>query len=240
MEDASLYQRVSLRKGALPDQVAHQIIDLIAARRLEAGNRLPPLDELTGYLDVSRTAVREAIKLLDAWGIVSVKHGVGTFVAQPSGHALSVPFKVHVERGGESIRDLLQVREVLEPGIAAIAANHARPEHIAEMEAALHKMDQALTDPDQFNAADLAFHVALAKATENDLFLLVIYPVVDLFLELFNVAHKVAGAAARGRAFHQVILEHIRAGDAEQAREAMHAHIKQVWLDVQPQIDKLS
>jgi GntR family transcriptional repressor for pyruvate dehydrogenase complex len=240
MEDASLYQRVRVSKGALPDQVARQVVDLITARRLEVGSRLPSLDELTGYLGVSRTAVREAIKLLDAWGVVTVKHGVGTFVTQPTGHALTVPFKVHVERGGESIRDLLQVREVLEPGIAAIAAKHARPEHIAEMEQALHKMDEALNDPDQFNEADLAFHMALAKATENDLFLLMIHPVVDLFLELFNVAHQVVGAAARGRAFHQVILEHVRTGDAEKAREAMHAHIRQVWLDVQPQLARLS
>jgi GntR family transcriptional repressor for pyruvate dehydrogenase complex len=237
MEDSTLYQPVKTGKGALSEQVARQIIELIADKRLGAGTRLPSLDELTGYLGVSRTAVREAIKLLDAWGVVTVKHGVGTFVAGPAGDVLTVPFRVSVERGEESIRNLLQVRETLEPGIAALAAANARSEHVAEMEEALQTMDQTLTTPDEYNRADVAFHVALAKATGNDLFLLVIYPVIHLFHDLFNLAHRVPGAAERGQAFHRIILEHIKARDADEAREAMLAHIKQVWREVQPQLE---
>jgi GntR family transcriptional repressor for pyruvate dehydrogenase complex len=239
VEDPTLYQPVKMGKGALSEQVARQIIELIANKRLGAGTRLPSLDELTGYLGVSRTAVREAIKLLDAWGVVTVKHGVGTFVAEPGGDALTVPFRVSVERGEESIRNLLQVRETLEPGIAALAAANASSEHIAEMEEALQTMDRSLATPDEYNKADMTFHLALAKATGNDLFLLVIYPVIDLFQDLFNLAHRVPGAAARGQDFHRIILKYVKTKNADEAREAMQAHIKQVWSEVQPQLDEV-
>jgi DNA-binding FadR family transcriptional regulator len=100
-------------------------------------------------------------------------------------------------------------------------------------------MDHTLTtNADEFNKADMAFHVALAKATGNDLFLLVISPVVDIFHDLYHVAHSVPGAASRGQAYHRVILKHIKAGNAEEAREAMRAHIKQVWIDVQTGLEK--
>jgi GntR family transcriptional repressor for pyruvate dehydrogenase complex len=197
------------------------------------------LDDLASFLGVSRTAVREAIKLLDAWGVVTVKHGVGTFVAEQAGDALTVPFRISMRRGEESIRNLLQLREVLEPGIAALAAENAQPEHLSEMKEALDRMDHALTtDTDEFDQDDMAFHLALAKATGNDLFLLVISPIVDIFHDLYHVVHRVPGAAARGQVSHRVMLEHIEAGKADEAREAMLAHIKQAWVDVQNGLDK--
>ncbi len=233
MDDSTLYQPIRMGKGALSEQVAHQIMDIIADKRLKAGTRLPTLDELTNLLGVSRTAVREAIKLLDAWGVVTVKHGVGTFVAEVAGDALRIPLKISVERGEESIRNLLQLREVLEPGIAALAAENAQPEHLSMMQEAIDRMDHALTIPDEYNRGDLAFHVALAKATGNELFLLVISPIVDIFHDLYRVAHRVPGAAVRGQEFHRVLLKHIKAGNVDEARQTMHAHIKQVWVDVQ-------
>ncbi|MGD8519204.1 MAG: GntR family transcriptional regulator, partial [Anaerolineae bacterium] len=89
MAGATLYRPVKVGKGVLSERVAQQIIELIAGRHLPVGSRLPSLEELGQYLGVSRTAVREAIKLLDAWGVVEVKHGVGTFVADVPGQALT-------------------------------------------------------------------------------------------------------------------------------------------------------
>lgn len=238
MEESTLYQPVRTDKGALSDQVARQIIDLIVSRQLEVGSRLPPLQELTKHLGVSRTAVREAIKLLDAWGAVTVKHGVGTFVAGLAEDALTIPFKMSAERSEETIRDLHQVREALEPDIAAIAADNVRSEHIEEMEEALRRMDQALDNPDEYIQADLAFHSTLAKATGNDLFLIVIHPVIDLLQDVMCLVYQTPGAAERGQAFHRMIFERVKAGHADEAREAMRSHLDQVLLDIQPQLDK--
>jgi len=240
MGTPALYQPVRAVKGTLSEQVARQIIDLIACNQLEAGSRLPPLDELTGYLEVSRTAVREAIKLLGAWGIVAVRHGVGTFVAEPGENALRIPLQVSAERSEQAIRNLHQVREALEPNIAAIAARNAGPEHIKEMEEALRRMDQALDDPVAYIQADLDFHSALARATGNDLFLIAIHPVIDLLQDIRELAQQTPGAMERGQAFHHELLKHIKAGPdhADQARQAMLRHLGQVWSEIMSQSDK--
>jgi len=237
MEEPTLYQPVERGKGSLSEQVARQIIDLIARKQLETGDRLPSSDELTGYLEISRTAMREAIKLLDAWGVVTVRHGVGTFVAELSVDALTIPIKVSAERKEEAVFNLHQIREALEPYIAAIAARNARPEHIEEMEESLHRMDQAIDNPSEYIPADLDFHSALAKATGNDLFLIVIHPVIDLLQDVRRLTQKTQGALERGQSSHWMIFEHVKAGRAEKAREAMLSHLNQVWLDFQAQLD---
>ena len=238
MTETTLYHRIRMDKGALSEQVARQIVDLITTRQLEAGSRLPPLDELTGYLGVSRTATREAIKLLEAWGVVAVKHGVGTFVSELAEDTLTIPIKVSAERSEETVRNLQQVREALEPDIAAIAARNAKPEHIQEMEEALHRMDRALDNPDEYIEADMAFHLALARATGNDLFLIVLHPVIDLLRDGMRLVCPTPGATERGQTFHRTIVEHVKAGQADHARQTMQSHLDQVWLDMQSRLDK--
>lgn len=237
MEESTMYQPVRVGRGVLSEQVAHQIVDLIANNQLRVGDRLPPLEELGHASGVSRTAVREAIKLLDAWGVVTVKHGVGTFVAGLPEHALEVPFRLSAERSSETFAHLHQLRVALEPDIAALAARKAQPEQIAEMEAAILRMDRALGDPESYIPADVAFHTALAKATGNELFLLVIRPVIDLLADAMRLSEQTQGATSRGQAFHRTLLEHIKAGDAERAAEAMRAHLDQVWYDIVAQLD---
>ena len=239
MDKSTLYHPVGAGKGTLSEQVAHQIRDLIAQRELEAGDRLPPMDELTGYLRVSRTAVREAVKLLDAWGILRVKHGVGTFVAEPDKDALRVPLQLSAERSDRAIRDLLQVREALEPDIAAIAVRNASPETIKAMEEALVRMDLALDDPAIYIQADLAFHSALAEATGNELLVILIHPVIDLLQDMMGLAQRTPGAMKRGLTYHRQLVEHVKAGPdhAEEARATMLRHLAQVWEEIEPQLE---
>ena len=229
MEESTLYQPVRPGRGVLSDQVAYQIVDLIANDQLQVGDRLPPLDEFSSYLGVSRTAVREAIKLLDAWGVVTVKHGVGTFVAGHPEHALTVPFRLSAERSPETFAHLHQLRVALEPDIACLAARKAQPEQIAQMEEAVLLMDRALGDPEKYIPADVAFHTALAKATGNDLFLLVLRPVIDLLSDAMRLSEQTQGATARGQAFHRALLAQIKAGEADKAGKTMRSHLDQVW-----------
>jgi GntR family transcriptional repressor for pyruvate dehydrogenase complex len=242
MINAPIYRTVKPDRHCLSAQIAQQILDLIAAQQLRIGDRLPPLGELSGYLGVSRTSLREAVKLLDAWGILAVKHGVGTFVSKLEGDTLAVPFKVSIERSEESIRNLHQVREALEPATAALAAENARPEDIDKMEEAVRTMQHLLADldehVDEYIQADLAFHSALASASGNSLFLIVIYPVIDLLQEARRLSVENPGAAERAQAFHEMILKQVKAGNADGAKEAMRSHLDQTWWEIERQIDK--
>lgn len=239
VDEHLLYQPVRAGRATLSEQVADQIVDLISRHQLKVGDRLPPLAELTGYLEVSRTAVREAIMLLSAWGVVTVRHGIGTFVAGPDVDALRTTLQVSAERTEQALRNLHQVREALEPTMAAIAARNATSEHIAKMEEALRAMDQALDDPPTYIQADQAFHSALAEATGNALFLIVLHPVIDLLQDMMTVIQKTPGAMERGQEFHRRLVEQIKGGpdNANAAEHTMLEHLRQAWLEVQPRAD---
>jgi GntR family transcriptional repressor for pyruvate dehydrogenase complex len=223
--------------------VALQIADLVAQGQIEVGSRLPSLAELCTQLGVSRSAVREGIKLLDAWGIVTVRHGVGTFVSGVTDDTLTMPLRVSAERSAYAIRNLHQLREALEPNIAELAASNAGPVHLREMKDALDRMESLLsnasegTDDDQFVEIDLAFHSALAKATGNDLFLIVIRPVIHLLQEARRLSVETPGATHRAQVYHRMILERVRAGQPGGAKEAMRAHLAQTWQEIAEQIE---
>lgn len=232
MAGATLYRPVKVGKGVLSERVAQQIIELIAGRHLPVGSRLPSLEELGQYLGVSRTAVREAIKLLDAWGVVEVKHGVGTFVADVPGQALTIPFRVASERGGEAVWTLHQLCEALEPAIAALAAHHAQSEDVTELEALAQHMEGVLDEPDVYLAAAKAFHQALARATGNALFSLIMVPVLDLLYDSqYPVAYDRAGAK-RSQGYYRDLVAQIKAGQDDAARATMAAHLRQIGEDV--------
>ena len=159
--------------------------------------------------------------LLDAWGIVVVKHGVGTFVAELPQDALSVPFRVSAERSPQMYRHLHQVRQALEPMMAYVAATCAQPEHIEEMKEAVRTMEQAPVASEEYVQADVAFHTTLAKSTGNPLFPIVIYPTVDLMRDLWSLPTQTQKGAETGLPWHRQMVEHIKNKNAEKARETM-------------------
>jgi GntR family transcriptional repressor for pyruvate dehydrogenase complex len=224
-------------KGLLSDQVVNKILDFVASNRLKEGDRLPPVEELCAQLGVSRTPVREAIKLLDAWGVITVKHGIGIFVSGPIKDTLKMPLKLSIERSEKAIIHLHQLREALEPDIAALAALNAQAKHIQLIEQTIRSMEECMDAPDCFIVHDLAFHSALAEATGNDLFLIVIHSVVDLLQDMRNLAVSTPGAPVRAQQYHLRILENILARDPDGARQEMKAHLAQAWSEIQAIID---
>jgi GntR family transcriptional repressor for pyruvate dehydrogenase complex len=220
VDESNLYHRVKRDDEVLSDQVAQQIISLIVDDHLGVGSRLPPLSELAGYLGVSRTAVREAIKRLDAWGIISVKHGVGTFVAEMPEDVLTVPFKITAGRSGAAQRKFQQVRKVLEPSIAALAAENAGPEHIERMQETLARMYEALDNPVAYDQADMDFHTALVRATQNEILVMIMHPVMDILRQTIQAPEEVAERLTVYER-HHAIFECVKAGQPGRAREAM-------------------
>jgi GntR family transcriptional repressor for pyruvate dehydrogenase complex len=220
MNESELYQRVKKNDEVLSDQVAQQIMSLIVDDQLEVGSRLPPLSELAGYLGVSRTAVREAIKRLDAWGIISVKHGVGTFVAEMPEDVLTVPFRIKAGRSGEAERKFQQVRKMLEPSIAALAAQNGSPEHVKDMEETLTRMYQALADPEMYDRADMDFHTALVRATQNEILVMIMRPVMDILRQTIKAPDEINERLTVYER-HRAIFEGVKDGDPDRAKEAM-------------------
>jgi DNA-binding FadR family transcriptional regulator len=128
---------------------------------------------------------------------------------------------------------LVELREIIEPEIAALAAERANVEHIAALREAIARMDGALHQSEAYIAADNAFHRTLALATRNPLILSLVDSIVDLLGEQRKLIFSAPGGPERGQVNHRALLEAVERRDVEAARAAMRAHLAQVRVDAQ-------
>jgi GntR family transcriptional repressor for pyruvate dehydrogenase complex len=215
------------------EQIAAQIEQQILNGDLRNGDRLPTERELSERFNASRTAVREAMKTLAQKGLVDMRPGRGTIVIDGTSKALrdSLGRMMRVSQH-DSETDLVEVREVLEPEIAAIAAARATDQDIADLAAAVATMDAAVRDAAAYIAADNRFHQTLARATQNTLILTLMDPIMALLSEQRMHVFTVEGGPQRGQIHHKQLLDAVTQNDPDAAREAMRAHLRQVRADV--------
>ena len=175
------------------------------------------------------------MKILAQKGLVEMRPGRGTIVINGAPEAMQnsigLVMKLQVGKVGGS-DNLVEVREILETEIAALAAARATEDEIAAMREAIRVMDVSLSDADAYIAADNQFHRALAKATQNSLILILIDSIVNPLSEQRKHIFAVEGGPERGQFHHRRILESIIRHNPENARAAMHAHLQQVREDV--------
>lgn len=221
-----------VRTSRLYEQIVQQVEESIHRGALKPGNQLPPERELAHQFGVSRTAVREAVKALREKGLVEAYPGRGTFVTDGTSHAIRQSLDRMIRIGQpEGSTYLAEVREILEPEIAALAATRADAEDLTSMHEAVSIMDKTKRDSDAFIEADLDFHLALAEAAANPLILSLIDSIVGLLREQRLRIFQVEGGPERGQYHHKRIMEAIERHDPLGAREAMKAHLRQVRED---------
>src|SRR5438132_6793275 len=232
VSDKPVYK--AIRSSRLYEQIVEQIEQAILKGELKRGDQLPAERELAEQFGVSRTAVREAVKALREKGLVEAFSGRGTFVTDGTSQAMRQSLDLVVKIGQpEGSTHLAEVRAILEPEIAALAATRAQESDLATMREAVTVMDRAGQDPDSYIEADLDFHLALAEAAANPLILSLIDSIVGLLREQRMRIFKVDGGPERGQFHHKRILEAIEQRNPEKAREAMRAHMQQVRKDSQ-------
>jgi GntR family transcriptional repressor for pyruvate dehydrogenase complex len=224
-----------IHTGRLYEQIVEQIEERIVNGELKVGDQLPAERDLAIQFGVSRTAVREAVKSLRQKGLVEIAPGRGTFIADQTSrgvrHSLDFMMRFGPDDGS---MNLAEVRAILEPEIAALAATRVTEKYLTAMRDAIATMDVALNDADRYIQADLDFHLALAQATENNLIPALIDPVVDLLREQRKNIFNSPGAPKRGQTYHKRILAAVERHDADSARQAMHEHLQQIRKDSQP------
>jgi GntR family transcriptional regulator, transcriptional repressor for pyruvate dehydrogenase complex len=230
--DLPVYKVV--RTSRLYEQIVQQIEESVLNGSLKPGDQLPAERELAQRLGVSRTAVREAVKALREKGLVEAYSGRGTFITDGTSHAARQSFDLMVKIGQrETSAHLAELRLILEPGIAALAAERAEEEHLAAMREAVAVMDRSEKDPTAYIEADLDFHLALAEAVANPLILSLIDSIVGLLREQRIKIFNVEGGPQRGQVHHKRILEAMERRNSGMARSAMSAHLEQVRQDSQ-------
>ncbi len=224
-----------IRQSRLYEKIVAQIQERFMRGELKSGDRLPSERELAEQFGVSRTAVREAVKALREKGLVEILPGKGTFIANIADSTAGVvrdSLDLMVgSRFDGGLADLLQVRAILEPEIAAIAAAMADEGDFQALQEAVDTMDIAQDNPEAYIDADLRFHLALARATQNSLIPILIDPVVDLLREQRIRISHFRNRAVRGQHYHKRILKAVRQRDPNAARQAMADHLEQVEED---------
>ena len=216
--------------GQTVEAVAHMIF--VGEFREEANIDVAALQARLG---VSSTALREALKVLAAKGLISARPKRGTFVRPRSDWNLLdgdvIRWKFAAGPDDAFLRDLHEMRSIIEPNVAGLAALRRDPSHIAALEGALDRMDRAKGDVTAATAADLEFHRALLMASGNEL--LVRMDVV-MGAGLASRDALVHGAVGGADAIpsHRAVLEAVRAGDDDAAETAMRALLLQAWHDL--------
>ena len=222
----------TVQTSRLYEQIVQQIEESITSGELKEGDQLPAERELAQQFGVSRTAVREAVKTLREKGLVEAYPGRGTFITNGTARSIQQTLDRMLRSGqAEGAVHLTEVREILEPEIAALAAQRVDEEMLSAMREAIAVMDTARKDSEAFIEGDLDFHLALAEAAANPLILSLIDSIVGLLREQRTRTYFVEGGPERGQYHHRRILEAIEHRDAVGAREAMRAHLLQVRED---------
>jgi GntR family transcriptional regulator, transcriptional repressor for pyruvate dehydrogenase complex len=223
-----VFQKVGDRR-LLSHTVVEQIEEAIKEKRLEPGMRLPSEMELCKSFGVSRTAVREALRMLSARGLVTIEKGRGMFVNALSAAAVSDPMRLYLSMNYEKVfvLDVIRARQAIEPSIAAVAAMQRSSADIVKLQQDVDALRNASEDYAQLAGLDMTFHLDIARASQNPLMPLIIDPIHRLMPEIkSSVYATVEHARESALEWHSRITERIVAKDADGARDTMAEHLR--------------
>jgi GntR family transcriptional repressor for pyruvate dehydrogenase complex len=208
------------------EAAVQQIRTHIESGEWPAGMQLPSERELADQLGIGRPSVREALRILEALDLIEIRLGQGSFVKQRSPRSQHVRLLQSMLQEDAHVVELLEVREILEPQIASLAAQCATDEDIATMEDVVRRMEAALAQGATGVEENIEFHLALTQAVGNS----VLYQVHQMLLQLSRdpVARffQVPGRMRRSLQEHRQVLEAIRGRDPQRAYQAMLGHLR--------------
>lgn len=215
----------------LPQQIADQIQGQITGHQINPGDRLPAGRILSERFGVSRQCVREAYKILEERGLIGVFHGRGAFVLDYEPHHIQSQLSIAAVRGNVTVAHLFEVRRCLECSIAGLAAERSTPSDVARMEAAIEKMKDTVDHLEEFIVADQEFHTALAEATHNQLFSILIQPLNGLIQKYRKDVVLIPGATQNAINDHIEIVGCLKKKDIRRSQEFMERHLERFKQD---------
>jgi GntR family transcriptional repressor for pyruvate dehydrogenase complex len=193
-----------------------------------SGDRLPAISEMARRFHVGHPTLREALKKLEAMGVVSVRHGSGVYVAEHR-NALFVSNPILAGTPTKKLLlDLIQARILIEVESVALAAERAAPHHLARMEELLARAEQHLGDDAVLNPTNMAFHGEIAAASGNAVIHQLLQVLASLFRHEQQVIMNIYGSRRKDHEEHWEILRALVERDAGRAAALMRAHLEGV------------
>lgn len=225
-----------MKEVRLAQSVAEEIRSQIMRESMKVGDKLPTESELMERFEVGRSTIREAIKQLQAENIVVIRHGKGSFVADRTG-IRNDPLGLSFEEQSQVLRELMEVRLLMEPNIAEKAALRHTPEDAEAMHNAIRCMAEASERGEDYMRFDYDFHLAMAESLHNSV-LRRMYPVIfEAIAQGYHRTAHVHGSARVALGYHRDILDAIERGDASAASESTRRHIFQAINDINGNVE---
>jgi DNA-binding FadR family transcriptional regulator len=216
--------------------VVEAVVPMIVSGELAPGSLLPTEPEMSARFGVSRSVVREALRVLGAKGLIEVRHGSGTRVTTPDRWDPLDPLILQTLRGrgisAAVLHDLLEARTIVECEVAALAAERADRGEREALEAAIETMRRSLDDPPSFVQGDSAFHLTLLRAARNRVLERMTQPMHELLQYVQALTDAIPGVLTRALADHEAIADAVMRRDPAGARNAMRAHLAQTQRDI--------
>lgn len=216
-------KELAVKRNGLADQVVERVRELVRHGTYKEGDRLPAEPELCALFGVGRSTLREAVRVLANRGVLTVRHGGGTYVA--SG-ALRESLEERLARA--RLADLYEARLALEVPLAELAAQRHTDQDIAQMRRCLKKRAQAASAGDvaAYGDADFAFHLAVAKAAKSPALLDVYAAFIEIARPQIESAVEPEYVMTENDQFHDELCEAIAQGDLAKTRRLVRTHLK--------------
>jgi GntR family transcriptional repressor for pyruvate dehydrogenase complex len=218
-----------VKTGKISERIARQIKDTILNGAMKSGDRLPPERELVERFQASRISIREALKNLEASGLLTIKPGSGVFVSEVNSKPLSESLASILRIKRVSMSELSEARMILEPNIAKLACERMTPEDLLKLEENIAGALRIVKSNVSARVKNIEFHSLLAESTHNSVLTLTVRTLLDVLQEMsFEVIDdsppgvEIASQTVR---YHKKILEALKARDAEKVFELMRKHI---------------
>jgi len=221
-----------IKKTRIYQEVVSQIHDLIREGKLKASDQLPSERELAETFKVSRTSVREALRALETQGLVVSRTGTGTFVADLPIESLVAPLATLLIEEKSALADIFEMRKLIEPRIAALAAERATKRDIERMKGILEKQKEEVDRGATGVEEDAEFHFVIGRATQNQALEKLVSGLMDILSHSREESLQTPGRSQASLEAHYRILSAIVQHDKEKSRLAMLRHIEQVEENV--------
>lgn len=220
-----------VRRSRISQQIVVQLCQMIRQGQLKPGDRLPSERELSEQLQVSRASLREALRALEIAGIVAARQGGGTYIREVFDEGILSPLSLVLDASTDLVGDLWEVRSIFEPAVAFRAAIRAQADDIVALEQIVEEQHGFLgreMPNEAWLQSDRAFHIAVARASHNEVSVRVIRLINELLHE--GRRHFATHADRREHAYiwHRDIFARIRACEPQEARDAMMQHLREV------------
>lgn len=221
-----------IKKAKVYEEIVAKIKDMVEKGRFKAGDQLPVERELAEVFRVSRSSVREALRSLESQGFIESRQGDGTYIANLPVESLVRPLASVILTEKDDQMELFEMRRMIEPDLAYLAAERATEEEIAMMEKVLALQEEQIDRGDFSTDVDRNFHYIMARAAKNKVILRIADNIMDLLAESREQNLQVEERPQKSILRHREVLEAIRARDPERAEKCMLEHLMDIEISL--------